>query len=108
MKKLILSGATIAALLVGTAIAALLVGPASAADIVVRPIARAPQTVSANPLSFLFAPVRQAPIGVAGARWGNQCWVDRDNGKYAGYWAPCPRPQPVRVASGRPPVVAKY
>jgi hypothetical protein len=88
-------------------LAALLVGPASAADIVVRPIARAPQPVLVNPLAFLFRPVRQIPIGVAGARWEGQCWVDRDNARYAGYWGPCPKPQRARIA-GKPPIVAKY
>ena len=80
MRKFILAGAAIAALSVGTA---------NAADMAVRPMARAPQkeATAVNP------PIvsQQAPRGVAGARWGNLCWVDTDGGHYSGYWAPCPR-----------------
>jgi hypothetical protein len=101
MRKLVLSSA---------ALAALMVGPATAADLVVRPY-RAPHTVTVNPL-WPFGTARQGPIGVAGARWGNLCWVDSDSGRYAGYWRPCPRPaaRPARVASRnvRAPIVAKY
>jgi hypothetical protein len=100
MKKFILGG---------VAFAALLVGPASAADIVVRPVYRAPPPPTVSIFPF-FQQQQGAPIGVAGARWGNLCWADTDSAKYAGYWRPCPRPvaaRPVRVA-GRAPIVAKY
>jgi hypothetical protein len=101
MKKLVLSGA---------AIAALMVGPASAADIAVRPVYRAQQTASLTP----FPTLQRGPVGVAGARWGDRCWVDIDSTRYAGYWAPCPRPvaaaRPVRTAvrRGVVPIVARF
>jgi hypothetical protein len=81
MRKLVLAGA---------AVAALSADAANAADMVVRRVARAPQqqAVAVN----LPAASLQGPRGVAGARWGNRCWMDVDGGHYSGYWAPCPRP----------------
>jgi hypothetical protein len=72
--------------LAGVAIAALAGGVANAADLAVpRP---AQQTAYVSPPPLL---MQQGPRGVAGARWGNLCWVDTDNVHYAGYWAPCPQ-----------------
>jgi hypothetical protein len=80
MRKLILAGA---------AMAALSANAANAADIVARPIARAP---ASQVLAIASPIVQQAPRGVAGARWGNLCWVDIDGGHYSGYWGACARP----------------
>ena len=59
MKKLILSGA---------AFAALMIGPASAADMVARPVYRSPQAVYVNPY-----PRWQRSPFEWGARWANSC-----------------------------------
>jgi hypothetical protein len=73
----------------GAAFAALSANAANAADIVSRPMARAPQQTAAVAPS---PPVmQQGPRGVAGARWGNLCWIDVDGGHYSGYWGQCPR-----------------
>jgi hypothetical protein len=96
MKKLILAGA---------AFAALGVSVANAADIVVGSIARAPRTVAVNPNPPpVSAPpaASQAPRGVAGARWGSQCWID--TAQNAGYWGPCPHSAVARRPNGRAPV----
>jgi hypothetical protein len=74
MKKLVVAEATAVALSAGLA---------NAADLVVRPMY--------HPVVNTYAPMGRAPLGVAGARWGNLCWVDVDSGHYAGYWAPCVR-----------------
>jgi hypothetical protein len=77
------------AILAGAAIAALSANAANAADIVARPVTRAPQqTAAVNSYSLAS---QQGPRGVAGARWGNLCWVDVDGGHYSGYWGACRR-----------------
>src|ERR1700742_1142935 len=80
MMKLVLSGA---------AFAALAVGPALAADVAVRPMYRATETVQSN----IFAPQRP-PISTP---WGRYCWVD------TGSWQPC-RPLRAKWNTGRSPV----
>jgi len=75
MRKLIVAGA---------AFAALGFGVADAADLPARPNGR--QALAVHP-SF----AQQGPRGVAGARWGNLCWVDVDSGRYSGYWGQCRR-----------------
>ena len=81
----------------GAAVAALTVSVANAADMAVQPRARSetsrPATVASG------GQASQAPIGVAGARWGTQCWID--TGQYAGYWGACPRSVTERRTNGR-------
>ncbi len=100
MRKLVLSGA---------AIAALSVGSASAADITVRPLYRAPAPQAATIIP-IFPTFQRGPIGVAGARWGNLCWVDVDATRYYGYWQPCAATfVAARVIRTRGvPIVARY
>ncbi|MGE0037855.1 MAG: hypothetical protein AB7S93_19730 [Xanthobacteraceae bacterium] len=71
--------------LCGAALVALAFGPASAADLVLRPIVRAPSAVYAHP------PVQRAPVATVRARRGNLCWVETGTLWRFGSWQPCPR-----------------
>ena len=82
MKMLVLSGA---------AFVALAVGPASAADLVVRPIERAPRAVYANPPSIVPRAVTAAPSR------GNLCWVQSRTFWNVGSWQPCRRSSAART-----------
>lgn len=78
MKLLVLSGA---------AFVALAIGPTSAADLVARPMARAPGAVytHANPT------MQRAPVATVRARRGNLCWVETGAPWRFGSWQPCRR-----------------
>jgi hypothetical protein len=80
MRRLVLAGA---------AMVVLSADVGNAADLVARPIVRAP---ASQKVAIAAPVVQQAPRGVAGARWGDRCWVDIDGGHYSGYWGACPRP----------------